>query len=83
MRKNSSDKASVLSSDYFAHFQPNSSAYNSLHTNATFLSPLGRHLANRDEPPARPRVKRNSRILGDGLAKPALNQEIKRAKEEL
>ena len=83
MRKHSSDKTSVLSSAYFPNFQPNSSIYNSLSSNASFHTPIRRQLVAKEEPLVRVSVKRNSRILTDDLAKPVLNQEIKRAKEEL
>lgn len=84
MRKNSSDKTSVLSSAYFSNFQPNSSIYNTIPTNASFHSPLKRnHPLAKEEPLVKFRVKRNSRTQNDDLAKPVLNQEIKRAKEEL
>lgn len=83
MRKHSSDKASVLSSAYFPNFHPNTSQHNSIPTNASFHAPPRRHFFAKDEPVARISVKRNSRVLTDDLAKPVLNQEIKRAKEEL
>lgn len=83
MRKHSSDKTSVLSSAYFPQFQPNSSQFNAITSNASFHAPAQRQLIAKDEPIARFRVKRNSRILTDDLARPVLNQEIKRAKEEL
>jgi len=84
MRKNSSDKSSVLSSAYFPLFQSNSSVYKTIPTNASFHTPVKREYIPKDQDSfVNLRVKRNSRILRDDTAKPVLNQEIKRAKEEL